>query len=265
MKKMFGKTWKDFGMRTLFVISLSFFMADLAGYIAPQSFESSSLLTIKPPVINGIAQPFSDEDFNQRIKTMSDEVLSRSQLEPMIAKYELYKDEKSKGMPIEQIIEKMKRSIKVEPAKTDSKYKAFRLRFQFSEARKAQQVTAELASRYVSTQIDEGIYALEITRDFLELQVKEAKSKLKKLKGQKLKDAKIEYQNLLDKQNDSGMCLECATSAQDSAIRVQDAANLPTTLNRLRVEAVGASFGFILGLMLVWFAGIIEARKLQLR
>jgi hypothetical protein len=268
MKKMFGKTWKNFGMRTLFVISLSsftFLLTDFGLSKLSQTFESSSLLTIKPPAINGVELNLSDEDLAQRIKTMSNDVLSRNQLEPMIAKYELYKDEKAKGIPIEQIIKKMRRDIKVEPAKTDSKYKAFRIRFRCNDARKAQQVTAELTSRYVSTQIGDQVHALELTADFLKAQIKDAKSQLKKLKGQKLKDTKIEYQNLLNTQNDIHMCTDCSGSNDTEIIKVQDAANLPTNSNRLKFEAIGASFGFILGLMLVWFAAIIEARRPQLQ
>ncbi len=251
-------------MRTLFVILLSLFMADLPSYMIPQSFESSSLLTIKSPAINGVELNLSDEDLAQRIETMSNQVLSRSQLEPMIAKYELYKDEKSKGMPIEMIIEKMRRDIKVESEKTDSKYKAFRIRFTCNNAKKAQQVTAELTSKYVSTQIGDGICVVQQTADFLKAQIKDAKSQLKNLKGKKLKDAKIEYQNLLDKLDEFKL-REVANNSVDSIIKVQDAANLPTNSNRLKFEAIGASIGFILGLILVWFAGIIEARKPQLR
>jgi uncharacterized protein involved in exopolysaccharide biosynthesis len=270
MKKMFGKTWKNFGMRTLFVISLSLFtflLTDFGISKLPQTFESSSLLVFKQPIItNGVLiEHRTDEDLAQRISTLNNEVLSRSSLEPMIAKYALYNDEKAKGIPIEQIIEKMKHDIKVEPAKTDSKYKAFRIKFSCDNAKKAQQVTAELASRYVSTQIGDGVHALELTADFLERQINDAKSQLQHLKGQKLKDAKIEYQNLLNKQNDTHMCTDCSGSNDTEIIKVQDAANLPTTLNRLKLEAIGASFGFILGLMLVWLAGIIEVRKPQLR
>lgn len=256
-------------MRILFVISLSLFtllLADFAVSKLQQSFESSSLLTIKPPVINGVAQPFSDEDLNQRISTMNNEVLSRSSLEPMIAKYELYKDEKSKGMPIEMIVEKMKRATTVEIDESNIGFHQFRVSFRYRNAEKAQQVTAELASKYVSTQIDQGISIVELTRDFLDRQIKDAKSKLKNLKGKELEAAKVEYKFLLDKQNDSHLCLDCGTNPLSETIKVQDAANLPkVSPNRVKLDAIGAGFGFILGLMLVCFAGIIEARRPQLR
>jgi hypothetical protein len=275
MKRMLSKIWKALGIRILFAVSLGLFTLSLADFGVsklPKTFESTSILTVTSINVDGT----SDDDLAQRISTMNNEILSRSQLEPMITKYELYQDEKSKGISVEQIIEKMKRNIEVEPEKKrfESKYKSFRIKFSCDNAGKAQQVTADLASKYVSTQIDEEVNLAELKRDLLDKKVKDAKSQLKKLKGQKLRDAKIAYQNLLSKQNNSQMCLDCsatlrpdvAFSSVGSTIKVRDAANLPTdSPNRLKLDLIGAGFGFILGLVLVWFAQIIEARKPQLR
>lgn len=160
------------------------------GYVVsklPSIYESRSLLTVKPPTISKeVVASLSDDDLAQRISTMNNEVLSRSQLEPMIAKYELYKFEKSQGIPMELIIEKMRSNIKVETDKTSEKVSAFSIRFQDRDARKAQQVTAELASRYVSTQIDQGVGMAEQTRDFLDKQVSDSKAKLDLLEKQRL-------------------------------------------------------------------------------
>jgi uncharacterized protein involved in exopolysaccharide biosynthesis len=160
------------------------------GYVVsklPSIYESRSLLTVKPPTISKeVVASLSDDDLAQRISTMNNEVLSRSQLEPMIAKYELYKFEKSQGVPMELIIEKMRSTIKVETDKTSEKVSAFSIKFQDRDARKAQQVTAELASRYVSTQIDLGVGTAEQTRDFLDKQVADSKAKLDLLEKQRL-------------------------------------------------------------------------------
>jgi uncharacterized protein involved in exopolysaccharide biosynthesis len=270
MKKMFGITWKDFGMRTIFVISLSLFtllLTDFGLSKLSQTFESSSLLVFKQPIFtNGVLiEHRTDEDLAQRISTLNNEVLSRSSLEPMIAKYALYNDEKAKGMPIEMIVEKMKRATTVEIDRSNIGFHQFRVSFRYSNAKKAQQVTNELASRYVSTQYGCNP-SISNTRYFLEQQIKEAKNKLRNLKGQELNDAKAAYQSLLKKQTEQ---LETEKQVRlYQFFEVSETANLaeqPVSPNRLKLEAIGASFGFILGLMLVWFAGIIESRKPQLR
>jgi polysaccharide biosynthesis transport protein len=172
------------------------------GYVVsklPSIYESKSLLTVKPPTISKeVVASLSDDDLAQRISTMNNEVLSRSQLEPMTAKYELYKFEKSQGIPMELIIEKMRSNIKVETDKTSEKVSAFSIKFQDRDARKAQQVTAELASRYVSTQIDLGVGTAEQTRDFLDKQVADSKAKLDLLEQRRLEIMSANRESLPD-------------------------------------------------------------------
>jgi polysaccharide biosynthesis transport protein len=165
----------------------------------PSIYESKSLLTVKPPTISSqVVASLTDEDLTQRISTMNNEVLSRSSLEPMIAKYELYKFEKSQGTPVELLIDKMKKSIKVETDKTNEKVSAFTISFQDRDPRKTQQVTAELASRYVSTQLQQGVDTAEQTRDFLEKQVADSKGKLDLLENQRLQIMQANKESLPD-------------------------------------------------------------------
>src|SRR5688572_22129728 len=84
-------------------------------YRLPSIYESTSLLTVKPPTISAnLVQPLSDEGLSQRLSTINQEVLSRSSLEPMVQKYDLYKSERSSGVPMELIIDKMYKNIKVD-------------------------------------------------------------------------------------------------------------------------------------------------------
>ncbi len=77
-------------------------------YHLPSIYESTSLLTVKPPTISqNLVQSLTNEDLSQRLQTINQEVLSRSSLEPMVTKYDLYKNERASGMPMELIIEKM--------------------------------------------------------------------------------------------------------------------------------------------------------------
>src|SRR5206468_6812455 len=85
-------------------------MTAAIGYVVyrlPSIYESTSLLTVKPPTISSnLVQSLSSEDLSQRLTTISQEVQSRSSLEPMVQKYDLYKVERSNGVPMELIIDK---------------------------------------------------------------------------------------------------------------------------------------------------------------
>jgi len=150
-------------------------------YKLPSVFESKTLLTVRPPQIpDKVIQSLTDEDLSQRLQTINTEVLSRNSLEPMIAKYELFKLEKDAGMDTALIIEKMYKNIIVEVEKSDDEQKvaSFSIKYRDRSPEAARNVTAELASKYVNAQILQSTQAAETTRDFLENSLNQAKKTL---------------------------------------------------------------------------------------
>lgn len=154
----------------------------------PSIYESTTLLTLKPPTISEkVVQSLSDEDLSQQLQTINQEVLSRSSLEPMIAKYKLFEMEKEGGMPMELIIEKMKNNIKVEPERSDNeKVAAFRITYKDRKPEAARNVAAELASKYVNAQIIASTQSAEVTREFIDNELNKAKTNLDVLEKQRL-------------------------------------------------------------------------------
>jgi succinoglycan biosynthesis transport protein ExoP len=150
-------------------------------YKLPSVYESKTLLTVRPPQIpDKVIQSLTDEDLSQRLQTINTEVLSRNSLEPMIAKYELFKLEKDAGMDTALIIEKMYKNIIVEVEKSDDEQKvaSFSIKYRDRSPEAARNVTAELASKYVNAQILQSTQAAETTRDFLENSLNQAKKTL---------------------------------------------------------------------------------------
>lgn len=154
----------------------------------PSFYESTTFLTLKPPTISEkVVQSLSDEDLSQRLQSINQNVLSRSSLEPMVAKYKLFEMEKASGMPMELIIDKMRKNIKVEPEKTDNeKVAGFRITYRDRSPEAARNVTAELASKYVNAQIIESTQSAETTREFIDNQMSQAKGSLDALEKQRL-------------------------------------------------------------------------------
>jgi polysaccharide chain length determinant protein (PEP-CTERM system associated) len=154
----------------------------------PSIYESTTLLTLKPPTISEkVVQSLSDEDLSQRLQTINQEVLSRSSLEPMIAKYKLFQMERDAGMPTELIIEKMRSNVRVEPERTDNeKVAAFRIYYRDRSPEAARNVTAELASKYVNAQVIASTQSAEVTREFIENELNKAKTNLDAIEKQRL-------------------------------------------------------------------------------
>ena len=166
-------------------------MTAAIGYVVyklPSIYESTSLLTVKPPTISSnLIQSLTNEDLSQRLQTINQEVLSRSSLEPMVQKYDLYKQERAAGLPMELIIEKMYKNIKVDLEESGNvKVAAFRIRYRDRDPQATRNVTAELASKYVNAQVQTQTEIAESTKDLFERQLNEKKIALDDLEKQRL-------------------------------------------------------------------------------
>lgn len=166
-------------------------MTIAVGYVVyklPSLYESTSLLTLKPPSISPtLVQSLTEEDLSQRLQTISQEVLSRSTLEPMVLKYELYGNERNAGMPMELVIDQMRKNIKVELEQTEGeKVAAFRVAYRDRSPKAAQNVTSELASKFVNAQVISQTQRAEMTKEFIEGQLNTSKMSLDALEKQRL-------------------------------------------------------------------------------
>ncbi len=149
-------------------------------YQLPSVYESKTILTVKPPTISeDVVKSMTNADLSQRIETINQEVLSRTSLEPMIAKYKLFELERNAGVPTELIIDRMRKNIDVNLEKTDNeKLAAFRIAYRDRTPEAARNVTAELASKYVNAQVIDQQQIAKETGEFIETQLGDKKKAL---------------------------------------------------------------------------------------
>src|SRR5918997_1889775 len=116
----------------------------------PTLYESTTLLTVRPPSISpSIVPQLSGDDLTIRINSIGQEVVSRSSLEPLILKYNLYAAERQRDEPMDALVERMKTrdlAVKINNSRNDVT-NGFYLSFRSSDPKTAQAVTAELASK----------------------------------------------------------------------------------------------------------------------
>jgi succinoglycan biosynthesis transport protein ExoP len=187
-----GEFIKMLKRRKWFIFLPVITMTAAIGYVVyklPSVYESKTLLTVKPPQISDkVVQPLSDEDLSQRLQTINQEVLSRSSLEPMITKYNLFELERNSGMDMALIVDKMRKNIVVEPEKTDNeKLAAFRISYRDRRPDATRNVTSELAAKYVNAQVLASTQSAETTRDFLQKEHDNAKNELNVIEQERLK------------------------------------------------------------------------------
>lgn len=222
-------------------------MTAAIGYVVyrlPSVYESKTLLTVKPPTISDkVVQSLTDEDITQRLQAINQEVLSRSSLEPMIAKYDLFKLERNAGTAMELIIEKMVKNITVEVEKSDNEQKvaAFSIKYRDRDPNATRNVTAELAGKYVNAQVIASTQTAEVTREFLDNQRNQKKAELDQLEKQRLDIMMQNVETLPDSQQGLIAQLEGLRQREDTIAKEKE--TLMTEKGRLNdsIRALNSS------------------------
>src|SRR5215218_2931504 len=133
-------------------------VAVAVGYVVwrlPNVYESTTLLTVRPASIAaGIVTQLSDTDLTMRINNIGQEVSSRSSLEPLIQRYDLYARERARGATMDELVERMRtRDLKITLNTSRNEItNGFFLAFRGQEPRATQAVTEALARKYVDAQ-----------------------------------------------------------------------------------------------------------------
>lgn len=155
----------------------------------PNVYESTTLLTVKPASIatSGVTQ-MSDSDLTLRINNISQEVTSRSVLEPLIQRYNLYARERARGESVETLVERMRtKDLKITLNTSRNEItNGFFLSFRGSEPRTTQGVTEALAAKYVESQRAASRDDTTITKEFFTERVNEQKAKLDEIDARRL-------------------------------------------------------------------------------
>ncbi|MGH9904220.1 MAG: Wzz/FepE/Etk N-terminal domain-containing protein, partial [Pyrinomonadaceae bacterium] len=128
-------------------------------YRLPNVYESSTLIVVRPSTLPTSVVPTMGEDtITRQLSGIAQVVTSRSSLEPLVEKYDLYKAERMRGQPMEVTIEAIRRDIKVEVnTSRDDITNGFNIKFRGREPKTTQAVTSELASRYIDEQAKNSI------------------------------------------------------------------------------------------------------------
>ena len=149
-------------------------------YRLPDVYESTTLIVVKPSTLPTSTIPTVAEDgLTRQLSSISQVVSSRSSLEPIVDKYELYARERARGMAMEEVVDMMRDSIRVEVNKTRLDITdGFDIKFRYRDPRVTQAVTSELAGKYVSAQTNDTINSRRAAQEFINNQVKQTKDEL---------------------------------------------------------------------------------------
>ena len=167
-------------------------------YRLPDVYESVTLIVVKPSTLpNSVVPSMTEDSLTRQLAGISQVVTSRSSLEPLVVKYDLYASERSRGEPMEAVIDTMRRDIKVavNTSRNDIT-NAFNISYRGRNPRTTQAVTAELASRYIDEQTKNTVTSTASARQFIDQQVLQTKQELDAVDKQRLEFMQTNVGNL---------------------------------------------------------------------
>src|SRR6266487_2382095 len=141
-------------------------------YRLPNVYESTTLIVVKPSTLpTGVVPTVTEDSLTRQLTSIAQVVTSRSSLEPLVEKYELYKTERARGEPMEAIIDMLRKDIKVEVNTSRNDItNGFNITYYGRDPRTTQAVTAELASKYISEQMKNTVSATTSAKGFIDQQ-----------------------------------------------------------------------------------------------
>lgn len=155
------------------------FLAGLAGFLplrglVPELYRSETLIMVIPQRIpDSYVKSTVTAKVEDRLPSISEQILSRSRLERTIVDFDLYQELRARGI-MEDVVNRMRGDILVKLEGKD----AFRVSYASRDAGTAQKVTERLASLYIEENLRDRENLAENTNQFLEAQLQDSKRRL---------------------------------------------------------------------------------------
>jgi len=190
----------------------------LATLVLPKKYTSSTMVLVEPPAVSQEVVPtVVNEDLYRHLASMREQILSRSRLQSIIEKFNLYPN-KPGSEHMEDLVERLKKSIEVEliqpmPGSINRQPPGFHVSVTFSSPQLAQQICTEITSMFMEQNAKTRITQFNNTNDFLNQQLEEAKASLDH-QDAKLAQFKRQYLGSLPEEQQSNLSLLAGMNSQ---------------------------------------------------
>jgi polysaccharide chain length determinant protein (PEP-CTERM system associated) len=166
------------GRRWLILVpfALGLAVAPALSTLEPKKYRSETLIMVVPQrVPDSYVKSTITESIEDRLPSISDQILSRSRLERIILDFDLYREERGRQV-MEDVVARMRNDITfgLEGKNVDS----FRVAYVSHQAEMARKVTERLASLYIEQNLRDRETQADSTSQFLETELAQAKQRL---------------------------------------------------------------------------------------
>jgi polysaccharide chain length determinant protein (PEP-CTERM system associated) len=177
----------------ILVFSIAFLAVGIGvSYVISPQYMSQTLVIIEQQKVpEDYVKPVVEENLGQRLASMKEQILSRSRIQPIIERFNLYAGGQA---TMDERVAMTQKAIGVKPIPSASGgMPGFYITFRAEDARTAQQVCTEITSLFVSENLSAREQSAEGTTEFLKQQLADAK---RNLDDQDAKLAAFEQKNI---------------------------------------------------------------------
>jgi succinoglycan biosynthesis transport protein ExoP len=161
-------------------------------WVLPQRYKSTTLILVEQPTMpKDYVTPNVNDDLQERMQSITQQILSRTRLLHIIDQLNLYAWSHSSPSP-DQKVERMRKEIDIELVRdARDQITAFNVSYTSRDPHQAQQVTTELTNLFINENLEVRQQQSEDTTKFLEGQLESARhtlsdqeEKIREFKGQ---------------------------------------------------------------------------------
>jgi polysaccharide biosynthesis transport protein len=182
----------------------------------PVRYRSEALILIEQQKVpEQYVTPNVVANIEDRLQSMTEQILSRTRLQHLIEQFNLYPRQRASMTPSE-IVEMMRKDITIEPQKGSTRtgeLTAFRIAYIAPDSHIAQQIVNELTSLFIDDNLRARDQQSSSTTQFLENQLTEARQHLDETE-QRLREYKMQYLGELPEQEQSNLQILSSLEAQ---------------------------------------------------
>jgi polysaccharide chain length determinant protein (PEP-CTERM system associated) len=195
----------------------------------PRLYQSTTVILVQAQKVpDTIVKDIVTSDLSTRISTLSQQILSRSNLEKIINDFDLYSGPKNKNMFLEEKVKDLASRINVKVLGGGKEADSFTISYKGTDPEKVMRVTSSLASSFIDENLKTRESQAEGTNSFLEDELETMRKRLADTE-QKLKEYREGNMGGLPEQLDSN--LKILGNLNDRLTAIQ--ANISSVRDRL--------------------------------
>jgi polysaccharide biosynthesis transport protein len=150
-----------------------------ASWVLPARYKSGTLILVEQPTMpKDYVIPNINDDLQDRLQSITQQILSRTRLQHIVEELNLYTKDGSSLSP-DELVERMRKDVNIELARDpQNRISAFNVYYSAADPYVAQRVTSELTNLFINKNLEVRQQQSEGTTKFLESQLETARQTL---------------------------------------------------------------------------------------